>query len=193
MKKTIILLIFTIFLLSSCDMKKSNISVNEVENNNLEEWNYFNNRNIYFWDDEWNDYSITYDELNNSNIPQKISFMHIWHKLSSEEVKKIFSFNLNFIDSPDIIFANTQLSPDIHDIFTNLNIKKFKWLIQVYSSCREGIKANRTIYDKYINSKIEKFDIYTVCATDVSIPVWCYFEWDEFEESEELQNKFICG
>ena len=165
----------------------SSCSINKEVTNNQDE-NSYNNRNIYFIGDKWEKYSIEYDKLNINNIPEKISLIHFWHKLSSWEMEKIFTYNLNFIDSPEIIFSYDSINENIHKIFTELDIDIFNWVIFVYGDCRKWINIWKDISNMYFDSKINQFSIYTVCSKDISIHASCIFEWEE-----ENQGKVICG
>lgn len=65
--KKIILTIFILLTITSCN--KSN-EINNIQENN------FNNTKIYFLDNKSKEYSIEYSEINADSIPEKISLIH---------------------------------------------------------------------------------------------------------------------
>ena len=178
--KKIIFTIFILLIITSCNKS------NEI-NNNIQE-NNFNNTKIYFLDDNSQEYSIEYSDINADNFSQEISLVHFWHKLQPSEVEWIFWLNLNFIDSPEIIISDRSMNDNIHKIFTQLDVINFNWLIHVYNDCDKWIKVWKNISDLYFSSQINNFNFYTVCSQDVFIPVSCMFEWEE-----ENKDKVICG
>lgn len=176
----LIWLIVISLIITSCSIKGD-------ANDNVQE-NSFNNSKVYFLNDKWEEYSIAYDILNSNNIPKNISLIHFWHKLKPLEVESVFWYNLNFMESPEIVISYDSINENIHKIFTNLDITIFNWLIQVYNNCEKWIEVWKDISDIYFKSNIDEFSIYTVCASDLSIPVSCKFEWEE-----ENQGKVTCG
>jgi hypothetical protein len=176
----LICLIVILLTITSCST--NNEIIHNVQENN------FDNTKVYFLDDNWEEYSIEYDKLNSDNIPQIISLIHFWHKLKPSQIELFFLYNLNFIDAPEIIISYGSINKNIHEIFTKLDITVFNWLIHVYKDCEKWIHIWKDISDIYFKSKINEFNIYTVCSNDVSIPVSCTFEGEE-----EHQGKVICG
>jgi hypothetical protein len=176
----LIWLIIILLTITSCNTNP--YKMDNIQDNN------FNNSKIYFLDSKWEEYSIEYDKLNIDNIPKNISLIHFWHKLEPLQVESIFWYNLNFIENPEIVISYESINENIHKIFTNLDITIFNWLIHVYNNCEKWIEVWKDISDMYFKSNIDEFSIYTVCSSNVSIPVSCKFEWEE-----KNQGKVTCG